>query len=443
MSYQQVMQIGDYADAIAQINQLLQTDPAQPKLWYTKALACLRLEQPDAAIVAIHQALRLSPDLAIAQRLLGKALSQTGDTRGAIAAYKQATRLYLNQQDKANAQACLQQIENLQPTPRTLISQQDFLAKAITQSESGNYRQALQTIDWMIQLEPNNAKLLAQRGLIYARCYDQDAAIRDFARALELDPDNATIRQQRGEMYLRLGHIDNALADFSALLSNHRVDSVQIYQLRGNTYAKNNQHQLACEDFSQILIQDSENAACYRSRGHSREMLGQLAEALSDYRQAAKLYLNQGNFRGSQELQYDIQSLDAQLQLQQQEETKLIRVPIKHWLGGTPTVEVIFNGCHRFDMVLDTGAAMTGLTQTMGNLLNVIPTRTERFQVADGRIVENPVGRVQSIALAEAKIENLNVSISKMKTTGLLGQNFLCRFDMRIIKDEIELRHLR
>ncbi|NEQ54675.1 MAG: hypothetical protein F6K11_31865 [Leptolyngbya sp. SIO3F4] len=167
-----------------------------------------------------------------------------------------------------------------------------------------------------------------------------------------------------------------------------------------------------------------------------------LADALNDYRQAAVLHLNQGNSDAYQELQYDIQSLETQLQEQQAEEKRIIRIPIKNWIGGTPTVEVIFNGCNRFDMTLDTGAAITGLTQTMGNLLNVIPTKTGHFQVADGRIVEKPIGRVQSIALDQAKIENLSVAISPTGNIGLLGQNFLCRFDIRILRDEIELRRL-
>ncbi|MEM9485659.1 MAG: tetratricopeptide repeat protein [Cyanobacteria bacterium P01_F01_bin.116] len=443
MSYQQAMASGDYREAIALLDQLLQTDPSQPKLWYTKALASLSLGQTDAAIIAIDQALRLNPDMAITHRLLGKAQSQRGDIEGAISAYKQATRLYLNQQDKINAQSCLQLINNLQPKPTGLISSQDFLAQARAKIEQGQYRQALQDINWMLQLEPDNVTILSQRALIHARCHNRTAALKDLAYAIKLEPHNLQLRLQQGEMHLLLGNIDSALADFSALLSLNVLDPLQIYQLRGETYAKINQHQLACKDFSAVIAKDTHNAACYRARGYSNEILGQLSEALNDYRQAAILHLNQGNSAAYQELQYDIQSLEIQLQTQQAEENRIIRVPIKNWIGGTPTVEVMFNGCVRFDMTLDTGAVMTGLTQTMGTLLNVIPTRTGQFQVADGRIVENPIGRVQSIALDQAKVKNLSVSISPTGNMGLLGQNFLCRFDMRILRDEIELHPLR
>lgn len=443
MSYQQAMQAGDYKGAIAILDQHLKTEPDQPKLWHTKAVAYLSLGQPEAAIVAIDQALRLNPEMAIAQRLAGKAHRQLGDTQSAIDAYKRAARLYLDQQDKANAQICLNQIEQLQPTPTELVSSQTFLAETTAKIERGQYRQALQDLDWLLQLDPNDINILAQRGLLHARCHNHSAALKDFAYAIQVEPNNANLRLQRGEMHLLLGNMDNALADFSALLSLNTVDSLVIYRLRGETYAKTHQYKLAHQDFSQVLTQDPHNADAYQQRGHSNESLGQLTDALSDYRQAAMLYLNQGNSIAAQELQYDIQSLEAQLQGQEKDENEIIRVPIKNWFGGTPTVEVIINGCNRFDMTLDTGASMTCLTKTMAHLLNVIPTRTGHFEVADGRVVEEPIGRIQSIAVDRAKVDNISVSIMPTGNVGLLGQNFLCRFDMRVLKDEIEFRHLQ
>ena len=442
MSYQQAMQTGDYEGAIALLDQLLKADPAQPKLWHIKAVAQLSLGQANAAVIAIDQALRLNPDMAIAHRLLGKALRQIGDKQGAISAYKQATRLYLNQQDKDNAQICLQHIEALNPQPKELISSQDFTAQVTAKIQQGKYRQALQDIDWMLQLDPNNVTLLAQRGMVHAHCYNQVAALKDFAYAMDLEPHNPSLRLQRGEMHLLLGNFDNALADFSALLSLNALDPMHLYRLRGETYAKVNQHKLACQDFSQVLEKDAQNAASYQGRGLSNEALGNLADALSDYRQAAVLHLNQGNSAAYQELQYDIQSLETQLKEQQAEENKIIRIPIKRRHHGTLMVTVTINNCQQFDMRLDTGASTTFLTGAMGNALKIIPTRAQRFQYIDGRILETAVGRVQSIALDRAKVENLSVAICPTGNFAVLGQNFLCRFDMHILSDEIELRRL-
>ena len=163
MSYQQAMQAGDYGVAIATLETLLQNDPNQPKLWYTKAVALLSLKQPTAAIIAIEQALRLNPNMAIAHRLLAKAHRQTGDTSKAIMAYKQATRLYLNAQDRTNAQACLAEIETLRPNTEPLISSKGFLDDAIAATQQGNYRKAIQDLNWLLQLETHNVEALVQR----------------------------------------------------------------------------------------------------------------------------------------------------------------------------------------------------------------------------------------------------------------------------------------
>ena len=174
-------------------------------------------------------------------------------------------------------------------------------------------------------------------------------------------------------------------------------------------------------------------------RGDSHRIEGDFAQALANYRKAASLHMEQGNWSAYQTLQSQIQDLAPKVQAQQAEASRAVRVPIKHRLGGTPVIEVIFNGSVRFDMILDTGAAITCLTQQMAHLLNVIPTGTKHFCVADGRIVEQPVGFVNAIAVGSAKSGELQVSIARNMTEGLLGQNYLWRYDIRILQTEIEL----
>lgn len=439
MSYQQAMQAGDYGDAIATLETLLQTDPNQPKLWYTKAVALLSLQQPAAAIIAIEQALRLNPNMAIAHRLLAKAHRQTGDTSAAIMAYKQATRLYLKAQDKTHAQACLGEIETLQPNAEPLISSKGFLDDAIAAAQQGNYRKALQDLNWLLQLDPQNVDALVQRSFAHAQCHNADAAIRDMAKAVELAGQAPTIQLKRGELYLLLGHIESAIADFSTLLENKATDPAQLYYLRGRALQDIHSLEQAFKDFSQALKQQPNNANYYQARGQICEDQGHLEESLTDYQQAKRLYLNQGNLAAHQQLQHTIHTVETQLRTLKQQQERIIRIPIKSFSGGTPVVEVIFNDSCPFDMVLDTGASKTFLTQTMGRLLNITPIKLGRFCMADGRIVESPIGIVNSIALGSARVERLRVGISPTGNEGLLGQNFFGRYNMHILQNTIEL----
>ena len=61
------------------------------------------------------------------------------------------------------------------------------------------------------------------------------------------------------------------------------------------------------------------------------------------------------------------------------------------------------------------------------------------FSVADGRIIKKPVGYVRSLALEGAKVQNLQVSIEENLSERLLGQNYLRRYDVRILQTEVEL----
>ncbi len=90
-------------------------------------------------------------------------------------------------------------------------------------------------------------------------------------------------------------------------------------------------------------------------------------------------------------------------------------------------------------MLLDTGAGMVCLTGKIARLLNVIPMGTKHFSVADGRVIEKPVGYVKSLALEQARVENLEVSIEDNLDEGLIGQNYLWRYDVRILQTEVEL----
>jgi len=118
---------------------------------------------------------------------------------------------------------------------------------------------------------------------------------------------------------------------------------------------------------------------------------------------------------------------------------QLIRVPIKSRRGNTPIIEVTFNGNQTFDMILDTGATGTVITQEMATALKVKPAATIKAQVADGSIVMFPVGFVDSIAVNGAVVNRLPVAIAPQIPLGLLGNDFLSGYDVKIKRDTIEL----
>lgn len=117
---------------------------------------------------------------------------------------------------------------------------------------------------------------------------------------------------------------------------------------------------------------------------------------------------------------------------------KVFQAKIKRRAGGTPVIDVVFNGNKTFEMIVDTGASGTLITQRMATALSVKTVGIARAGIADGSVVEFPIGRVQSIGVGGALIRNVEVAIAKQMEIGLLGHDFFGNYDVKIKKDVVE-----
>ncbi|MEG4116207.1 retropepsin-like aspartic protease [Microcoleus sp. N9_B4] len=117
---------------------------------------------------------------------------------------------------------------------------------------------------------------------------------------------------------------------------------------------------------------------------------------------------------------------------------QVFQAKIKRRAGGTPVIDVVFNGNKTFEMIVDTGASGTLISQRMATALGVRPVRTIRAGIADGSVVEFPIGLVRSIRVGGALIQNVEVAIAKQMPIGLLGHDFFGNYDVKIKKDVVE-----
>ncbi len=118
----------------------------------------------------------------------------------------------------------------------------------------------------------------------------------------------------------------------------------------------------------------------------------------------------------------------------------VVQAPIKRRDGGTPVIDVVFNGNQTFEMLLDTGASGTVITPKMAEVLGVKPHKTVRVNTPSDTGVEFPLGRVASIQVGAAVANNVSVVISPSLEIGLLGQNFFGKYEVTIKKNVIEFR---
>jgi len=115
--------------------------------------------------------------------------------------------------------------------------------------------------------------------------------------------------------------------------------------------------------------------------------------------------------------------------------------PIKRRIGGTPIIEVTFNGKQRFEMIVDTGASGTVITQQVANALGVVPVGKAKANTVNSKSVEFPIGYLDSIEVGGVIVNQIPVVIAgKELETGLLGHDFFGNYDVTIKRNTIEFR---
>lgn len=115
--------------------------------------------------------------------------------------------------------------------------------------------------------------------------------------------------------------------------------------------------------------------------------------------------------------------------------------PIRRRVGGTPVITVTFNGRQQFDMIVDTGASGTVITQEMASLLGVIPVGKAKANTASSKAVEFPIGYVESMSLGGVRVNRVPVAIAGAELeTGLLGHDFFGNYDVTIKRNVVEFR---
>jgi aspartyl protease family protein len=122
------------------------------------------------------------------------------------------------------------------------------------------------------------------------------------------------------------------------------------------------------------------------------------------------------------------------------------QVPIRRRNGGIPVVSVTFNRRQTFDMLVDSGASMTVITREMARAMGITEAdviQEARFATANGVVVK-PIVMVNSMELGGVTNTMVPVAVAPPGLEmGLLGQDFLSRFDVSIRRHVIEFHRSR
>ncbi|AFY61479.1 TIGR02281 family clan AA aspartic protease [Synechococcus sp. PCC 6312] len=116
-------------------------------------------------------------------------------------------------------------------------------------------------------------------------------------------------------------------------------------------------------------------------------------------------------------------------------------VQIQRRQNGIPVINVTFNRRRDFEMMVDSGASMTVITRPMASALGITPANIVDyaiFNTANGQ-VRLPIVFVGSMDVGGLVTQQIPVAVAGPEmSVGLLGQDFLQRFDVSLRRDQIE-----
>ncbi|NET74454.1 MAG: tetratricopeptide repeat protein, partial [Sphaerospermopsis sp. SIO1G2] len=276
--------------------------------------------------------------------LLGTVKRKQGNIIDAIANFKKAAELYIQEKDKDNAQKCLDNIKKLQPKsplptnpeiqkPVQVISTQDYFRQLLDKAENGDTQAALDDLNWILTADPQDVYAYCCRGVVYSKLEKYRDAVSDFNQAIKLEFKDAIVYRNRGKARSFLGDYQGALADINQALEMQPQD-ILIYIARGNVYQEMGNYLAAIQDYSQAININPDHPLAYYHRGIAHARLEEMSNAVTDYQKAASIYCEQEDWKNHQQVLNSLQKIQSSLPETTKATYNLLRQRLLRMVGG-------------------------------------------------------------------------------------------------------------
>lgn len=242
-----------------------------------------------AAIRACEQALRLSPTLLPALRLLAQLHLRTGQTQSAISVLRRLVALYPNDAEgvlnlggaltvTGEAEAAIAVLQHGVTRHPEIAAMHFNLANALL--ETGRLGEALAAVDATVAREPRMATAHNNRGTVLKRMGRDSDALLAFRTARELDPDLSAARNNLGVALAKQGQWDAAVAELEAAI---RLDpsNVDAYGSLGQCHLELSRFPEALLALRRALELDPGRASLWHDLGIALVRCEQLPSALA------------------------------------------------------------------------------------------------------------------------------------------------------------------
>jgi Tfp pilus assembly protein PilF len=163
-----------------------------------------------------------------------------------------------------------------------------FAARAGAYFANGDPQHARADYDAAIKLDPHDAKLYYNRGVVFAAQSDGDAALRDLDTAIGLDDKLVPALLLRAKIYAARGNLAGALADYTEAI-RLQPNTAALWSDRGEVDLGQNEYESAVKDEAHAIQLDPKLASAYYLRSVAFGYSGERAKAVRDLRTAVGL----------------------------------------------------------------------------------------------------------------------------------------------------------
>lgn len=151
-------------------------------------------------------------------------------------------------------------------------------AQGVDLHNRGDYAGAVRSYSRALKLEPNNARILNDRGLAKKNLGDVDGALRDYSRAIKADPGFWPPYANRGSLLSRLEDFRGAVDVLTQGVAIAPKEPT-LYTFRGNARACQMDYAGAVEDYSRAIGLNPRKAEAYYCRAVAYTTMAVLTDA--------------------------------------------------------------------------------------------------------------------------------------------------------------------
>jgi tetratricopeptide (TPR) repeat protein len=335
---------GATLQAVSDYTQALKLDDQNAEAYYFRALARLTLKNLPSSLEDVEKSISLNFNYAAAYDLRGIIKRKEGFIQEAIANFKKAAELYLEQKDAENCRLCLDKIKQIQPKeppkPQTsvlpkqpIITTSGYFLQLLNKAEQGDIQSAMADINWILQTDAQDAQAYCCRGVVRYKMGNYREAIADFNQALQLKFADAIVYRNRGKARFQLGDHHGALADFSQVIKMQPEDNL-VYTARGNVHRAMGDYLGAIKDYNQALEINTNDAQAYYNRGLAYALLEEMQLAIADYQKAASIFCEKQDWDNYQLVIDSLQKIQSFTPQINSQKSQISRQKLLRLVGG-------------------------------------------------------------------------------------------------------------